>query len=246
MGPGMRHRGLHRDEKVTARLKAKLLEERTEHVKSQMELFKTKLEEFATRHRNEINADPQFRQQFLRMARSIGVDPLSSSKNFWTNTLGLGTFYFDLSIQIANICMSTRPINGGIISWEELKRRILRLRGTRGGEISDEDISRALARLSELGGGYAELIIGNDQKKFVRSVPEDFETDTLQVLSSIDVSSSSGYTTLEQCAGALKWTKERALSALEKCVKLGLAWIDVSDTMETRYFFPSMFPQFAL
>ena len=44
--------------------------------------FKTALAEFASKHKNRINSDPEFRQQFHTMCLSAGVDPLASGKGF--------------------------------------------------------------------------------------------------------------------------------------------------------------------
>ena len=43
----------------------------------QLNLFRTKLEEFAKKHKQEINKNPEFRRQFVTMCASIGVDPLA-------------------------------------------------------------------------------------------------------------------------------------------------------------------------
>jgi len=57
------------------------------------------------------------------MCATIGVDPLASSKGFWSEMLGVGTFYYELGIQAIEVCISTRVINGGIISMKELHSR---------------------------------------------------------------------------------------------------------------------------
>ena len=46
-------------------------------MKVQMEDFRKNLEEFALKHKKEINDNPVFRKEFLTMCREIGVDPLS-------------------------------------------------------------------------------------------------------------------------------------------------------------------------
>jgi ESCRT-II complex subunit VPS22 len=46
----------------------------------QLLLFRSKLEEFAFKHKAEIRGDPVFRAQFHAMCSSIGVDPLASNK----------------------------------------------------------------------------------------------------------------------------------------------------------------------
>lgn len=49
-------------------------------MKRQMAIFKTSLEEFALKHKQDIRKDPNFRAQFQQMCANIGVDPLSSNK----------------------------------------------------------------------------------------------------------------------------------------------------------------------
>lgn len=57
------------------------LKENTLHqMKDSMATFKTRLEEFAAKHKNDIRKDPSFRAQFHKMCANIGVDPLASNK----------------------------------------------------------------------------------------------------------------------------------------------------------------------
>lgn len=49
-------------------------------MKEQLALFKSKLEEFAIKHKTDIRRDPVFRAQFHTMCANIGVDPLASNK----------------------------------------------------------------------------------------------------------------------------------------------------------------------
>ena len=53
----------------------------------QMERFKTNLEEFAFKYKDEIKKNASFRKQFQDMCANIGVDPLASSKGFWSEML---------------------------------------------------------------------------------------------------------------------------------------------------------------
>lgn len=43
----------------------------------QLETFKSNLEEFASKHKQEIRKNPEFRVQFQNMCATIGVDPLA-------------------------------------------------------------------------------------------------------------------------------------------------------------------------
>jgi ESCRT-II complex subunit VPS22 len=58
-------------------------------MKEKMELLKKSLEEFAKKHKNEINKNPEFRHHFHQMCIKCGVDPLSSHKGFWADLVKL-------------------------------------------------------------------------------------------------------------------------------------------------------------
>lgn len=80
-----------------------------------VEKLEVKLAEFAKKHKNAIQHDPEFRAKFLDMCAPLGVDPLSAEKGFWGNLLGIGEFYFELSVKVAEVCLASRSRNGGII-----------------------------------------------------------------------------------------------------------------------------------
>jgi ESCRT-II complex subunit VPS22 len=65
-----------------------------------------------------------------------------ANKGFWADLLGFGDFYFELSVQITEICIATRPQNGGLIEIEELKRRVKSKRGiTKDPKAQQQEIS---------------------------------------------------------------------------------------------------------
>lgn len=51
-----------------------------------------------------------------RFHRNRRVDPLASNKGFWAEVLGVGDFYYELAVQIVEICLSTRSVNGGLMA----------------------------------------------------------------------------------------------------------------------------------
>lgn len=113
----------------------------------QLETFKTHLEEFASKHKQEIRKSSQFRVQFQEMCATIGVDPLAcmilrpilqhkylpssfttvpmshcnnndflystAGKGFWAEMLGVGDFYYELGVQIIEVCLALKHRNGG-------------------------------------------------------------------------------------------------------------------------------------
>ena len=60
------------------------------------------------------------------MTQEVGVDPLASNKGFWGEILGVGDFYYDVAVQIVDICLQTRDQNGGLIDIRELGARLVR------------------------------------------------------------------------------------------------------------------------
>ena len=95
---------------------------------TQMESFKTNLQEFATKYKNQIRKDAVFRGHFQSMCQSIGVDPLASNKGFWADLLGIGEYYYELGIHIAEISMATRDRNGGLLPLNELIELLNKIR----------------------------------------------------------------------------------------------------------------------
>ena len=106
-------------------------------MKQQLTTFKRNLEQFAIQHKKEIQSDPAFRAKFHAMCASIGVDPLTSRKGVWAEILGVGDYYYELAVRIIEVCVKTRPMNGGLMDLREL------LSALRKGRITyKENISR--------------------------------------------------------------------------------------------------------
>ena len=61
---------------------------------------------------------------------------LIAHKGFWAQLLGVGDFYYELAIQIVDISLKTRQINGGLISIREVLQRLNKLRGASAQQIS--------------------------------------------------------------------------------------------------------------
>lgn len=62
---------------------------------------------------------------------------MTATKGFWSDLLGIGDFYYELGIQVAECCLRTRDRNGGLIDLKELKRMVEAMRGRGAQEISE-------------------------------------------------------------------------------------------------------------
>ncbi|KAK2583162.1 hypothetical protein KPH14_009185 [Odynerus spinipes] len=189
-------------------------ENQLEQMTKQMETFRVNLEEFATKHKNEIKKNAQFRRQFTEMCASIGVDPLASGKGFWS-VLGIGDFYYELAVQIVEVCMATNYKNGGLISLDELRTRLVQARGRRKEhqEITNEDLLAASKKLKVFGNGFTVVPIGRG-KYLVQSIPGELSMDHTAVLQQASLSGNA-HVSRSMLEEELRWERERAQKALD-------------------------------
>jgi hypothetical protein len=93
-----------------------------------------------------------FRHHFVRMCTSMKVDPLASSKGCWTDILGLGEYYFQLAVIVAEVALQRRGSSGGVIALCDILKILRGRRALR--DVSEEDIRKAVSKLSVLGNGF--------------------------------------------------------------------------------------------
>jgi len=101
--------------------------------------------------------------------------------------LGIGEFYVELSVKVAEVCLASRSRNGGIIRVSEVKE-ILERRGTKfqfanstsKSIYTEEDIITSIKKLAKLGSGFRTVNVG--RVIMIVSVPEELDADHMQVL----------------------------------------------------------------
>jgi len=205
-------------------------------VQEQFVQLRENVERFAIKYKKSINKDPTFRRQFNEMCKSIGVDPLTSSIGFWAQLLGVGDFYYELAVQIVEICMQTREVNGGLIDLDLLIDLLQKKRGPTAKEISSNDIERSVAKLQVLD-NYRVLTIGS--RKMIQSVPVELSSDDTTVLA---LAQETGYVTASIIKTQLKWDNKRTEMVCLLLLKEGMAWIDYqTEDGEPQYWIVSMF-----
>jgi ESCRT-II complex subunit VPS22 len=209
-----------------------------------VEKLEEKLSTFARKHKKEIQEDPAFRKKFLEMCAPLGVDPLSSKKGFWDGVLGIGEFYYELAVKVAEVCLASRSRNGGIMSVAEVQS-ILKKRGTKFrfsqqdktkvGRYSREDIITAIGKLSKLKSGFRTVAVG--KTIMVISVPTELDNDHMEVMTiAQDVAEGLSVRKVMEIKG---WTEERAKRSLDLLLSEGMAWYD-EYSGEELYWFPSV------
>ncbi|ESO07312.1 hypothetical protein HELRODRAFT_154629 [Helobdella robusta] len=226
---------------VQAKFKDKgteLASQQLAEMSSQMEIFKKNLEEFATKYREEIKKNSKFRSQFQEMCATIGVDPLTSSKGFWCKLLGVGDFYYELSVQIVEVCLATSHRNGGIMKLDELRTKLNISRGRNKQEVTNEDIMTAIRTMKVLGNGFRVLALDNNGQYLIQSIPAELNMDHMTI---IKEAHEKSYVTVGELSGKLKWDTLRVEQALDFLVLEGLVWLDEQSAVETQYWFPGLF-----
>ncbi|RLN59682.1 hypothetical protein BBJ29_003651 [Phytophthora kernoviae] len=212
-----------------------LVEANITHVSSQLELFRTNLQQFAIKYKNNIKKDPEFRRKFQVMCAKIGVDPLASKKGFWSELLDVGDFYYELAVQIIEVCIITRPKNGGLIGMSDLLRLLEKKRSPVMQTVTDDDVKRAVKKLSVLGEGFQ--LIDMEERTMIVTVPVVLSPDHSTILSLAQT--TGGMVNVSILARELQWDKKRSMLALNVLLREGMTWLD-EQTSEPSYFFPSI------
>ncbi|KAK3990159.1 EAP30/Vps36 family-domain-containing protein [Cladorrhinum sp. PSN332] len=204
-------------------------------LETQLSVFRSLLQQFATTHAKDIRSNPTFRAQFARMCAAIGVDPLASSNStergkegsgsgsVWSQLLGrsVNDFYFGLAVKVVEVCGETRGENGGLIEVRKVVEKLNAKRGEGGEGVTEDDILRAVGTLKPLGSAYSVVKVGS--KPYIRSVPKELNTDQSSVLEAVQV---LGYVSVSMLMVNLKWARARAQTALEDLVGEGMLWVD--------------------
>ncbi|KAJ7219058.1 EAP30/Vps36 family-domain-containing protein [Mycena pura] len=212
-----------------AQLSSQLSQSQVDNLHAQLTQFRTALAHFASTHRDSIRKDPAFRHAFQQMCSSIGVDPLAGPRQggWWAEMLGLGDWQYELSVQIVDVCVSTRDRNGGLIEMDELLRLVRKLRGVTSGQVTEDDIVRSIKTLQPLAVGYQVVALA-DGRKMVRSVVKELDEDQAVVLA---IAQQEGGRIVEDILVTRKgWTRGRARAALDNMLlRDGLCWLDEQD-----------------
>jgi ESCRT-II complex subunit VPS22 len=191
--------------------------------------FTEELTRFARHHEADIQSNPVFRAKFHEMCNKLGVDPLNSRKGVWAKLLPtMGDFYYVLGTRIVEICLATRPMNGGLIGVPELLRKLQRHQDSSMESVSGDDVEQAVRSLATLGSGFQIVTAGT--LRLVRSVPVELNEDHTTVL---NLCRDTGCVTVATIQKHLGWDNRRATETVAFLMEKGLAWVDISRGVST-------------
>ncbi|KAJ1900022.1 ESCRT II complex subunit Dot2 [Kickxella alabastrina] len=209
-----------------------------EKLREQIAMMKDNLEDFVREHQRDIRNNPAFRVKVQRMCQLIGVDPLSSRKSYMSELLGVGDFYCELGIQIIDICVATRSINGGLMDLDELLRRLIRRRLKGSEPVVEDDIRRTISQLKPLKGGYKIVCFG--KRKMVQSVAREMNSDQAKVMTLAQYTCKF---TMEDVRVAFGWDEDRIHSCVDDMLRSGIVWMDEYNEAYPEYWVMAFFSQ---
>ena len=147
--------------------------------------------------------------------------------------LGIGDFYYELAVQIVEICFSMRAETGGLLEMNFLISKLKNMRGNQA-EITEEDVERSIQTLEPLGSGYE--IIKLNTRTFVQSVPRELSQDQSNLLRK--ASERGGRINFEVFSST--WTMERFDNTVNALLSEGLVWVDSkTSNMQPDYWIAS-------
>uniref|UniRef100_A0A8C5IXA3 Vacuolar-sorting protein SNF8 n=1 Tax=Junco hyemalis TaxID=40217 RepID=A0A8C5IXA3_JUNHY len=195
----------------------------------------------------------RFQSGFPRIPAGIPKDsvpgpPLGlSGKGFWAEVLGVGDFYYELGVQIIEVCLALRHRNGGLITLEELQQQVLKGRGKFAQDVSADDLLRAIRKLKVLGSGFGIIPVGGTV--LVQSVPAELSMDHTVVLQLLAerifpdfpgfFPQKKGFVTVSEIRDSLKWETERAKQVTSQSIPSHSQFHSHSQSR-----FPHFFPFF--
>ncbi|XP_039189122.1 vacuolar-sorting protein SNF8 isoform X3 [Crotalus tigris] len=173
------------------------------------------------------------------MLNTTSISRLAAAgKGFWSEMLGVGDFYYELGVQIIEVCLALKHRNGGLIILDELHQQVLKGRGKFAQDVSQDDLIRAIKKLKVLGNGFGILPVGGTY--LIQSVPAELNMDHTVV---IQLAEKKGYVTISEIKSSLKWEMERAKQVLDHLLKEGMAWLDTQAQGEPQYWLPALFTE---
>lgn len=155
--------------------------------------------------------------------------------------LGVGVFYIELAVQVVEVCKATTPQNGGLITIEELLRRVKLSRKSikhKKEDISIDDILRCIDKISVLGNGIK--VFKFNKSYIIQSVPKELSLDHTEIVKLAQ--SKNGYIHKAMVMKELNWEENRFFRIINDMIMEGLVWLDKqSSEATTLYWFPGLF-----
>jgi ESCRT-II complex subunit VPS22 len=214
-----------------------LINSQREHLKTQLQVFQNALISFKSEYASEIIQNEEARTCFAEICMAFGIDPLvvaSSVIGEQNNNVERNN---QLCIKMIELSAITRPINGGIISIQDLLRLInadtwvnhdLQI------TFTEKDILSSLDSLRIMGDELQLVTFG--KHKYIKSIPQELNVDEKTILETADL---LGYVSVSLLRDNFNWKKLRCKNSIDDLVANGILWVDIREKHEAKYWITS-------
>ncbi|OAF71215.1 ESCRT-II complex subunit VPS22 [Intoshia linei] len=198
---------MQKKEEINRKAK-EISEQYFKNMQSSMNELTENIKRYSVKYRDEIRYNPDFRQKFAKLCLSTGVDPLASNRGVWSKYFGIGEFYYELTIQLIEICLATEEKYKGFIPMNDLIKLLSNVRKDQKIEITLHDVTIVLDKLKLFGNRY-KLV--KCDILYLQTIPAELSTDHIHVLNFIK---SEKYVTIESSMKKFDWNRVK----IEECL----------------------------
>lgn len=225
-------------------LGSQITNEKRDQLLTQLQVFQSALISFKSEYSKEIIQNPEIRNSFAEICIAFGIDPLVVASSIFDDPNNKDAKFKDherinqLCMKLIEICNSTKLINGGIISVNEILQLINSdtwVNTDLHFKFTQSDIFDALDHLSVLGNELKLFKIG--KKSYIKNTPQELNIDEKTIL---ETAETLGFVSISILRDNFGWKKIRCQSAINDLVTNGILWIDSQgENGEIRYWITS-------
>ncbi|AWU76586.1 uncharacterized protein C5L36_0C05170 [Pichia kudriavzevii] len=209
-----------------------LSNEQKEQLLTQLQVFQTALISFQEEHSSEIINDEQIRTTFQEICSAFGIPPLVVASTLEGQEAEIERNN-QLCLKMIELCTETRPINGGIITVDDLVELINEdswVNKDLHMKFTSKDVLEACSHLKIMGGELQLIQIG--KRNYIKSIPQELDVDQSTI---IDTANILGYVSISILRDNFGWKSSRCRSTIDEMISYGILWVDKEPGHETKY-----------
>lgn len=192
-----------------------IVEKKTSELTTQLQLFKSILLNFLKEHNEELSKDITVRNEFIKICKSVGIDPLQI---YDKHDSKMNEFYFELCVRIIEFSNSMKDINGGLLPVKDFLAKFKEL------NITFKDVEVSLGLLSCLNDELKIIKIGS--KHYIKNFNIELTTDQNKILETVN---NIGYVSVSILRDNFGWKAYRSQEILNEMISNGYLWLDDND-----------------
>lgn len=204
-----------------------LYQQKTQELSTQFTQFKSILLRFIKQHNDELISNDELRSQFVGICKQIGIDPLTIYNR---DSSKIKDFYHELSMRIIEFSNSTKFINGGLLSIDNVLNHF---NNNLGLNITFKDIETSVNSLSVLNSDLKLIEISG--KSYLKIFNLSISNDERLIL---EIVNQLGFINASILRDNCHWSRLKSVEMLDSMLSKGYLWLDVFHGKKT-YWDPS-------